>query len=183
MRMGNDYPLLRDADPEEPSAIDGGPGLLVERESELSELERTLREASASRGSVIVIEASRSAAPQDRGGLAILVDDVHWADTPSLRFLAYLAARLSNLPIALIVTIAPGEDSPDSSAASALQTGPAGTVLRLAPLTTSGVSTLVRDRFPDASREFMSACDRVTRGNPFLVIELLAQVGADQNPP
>ena len=35
--------------------------------------------------------------------IAMIVDDVHWADWPSLRFLVYLAERLSELPIALIV--------------------------------------------------------------------------------
>ena len=41
--------------------------------------------------------------------LLILVDDAHWADPPSLRWLAYLAQRLDGLPAALIVAARPGE--------------------------------------------------------------------------
>ena len=33
----------------------------------------------------------------------LVVDDAHWADELSLRFVAYLAARLEDLPIALVV--------------------------------------------------------------------------------
>src|SRR5437588_2843934 len=89
MRMGNDYPLLRDADPEEPSAIDGGPGLLVERESELSELERTLREASASRGSVTVIEA-----PTGLGKSALLAAAADRATAAGMEVLDATASEL-----------------------------------------------------------------------------------------
>jgi predicted ATPase len=35
----------------------------------------------------------------------IVVDDVHWADGPSLRWLGYLAPRLEGLPIVLIVAL------------------------------------------------------------------------------
>src|SRR5262249_9660597 len=39
----------------------------------------------------------------DRRPLLIAVDDVQWADEPSLRWLAYLAPRLGELAVALIV--------------------------------------------------------------------------------
>ena len=35
------------------------------------------------------------------------VDDAHWADTSSLRFLAFLMPRLQELPIALLVAARP----------------------------------------------------------------------------
>ena len=37
----------------------------------------------------------------DRDPLALLVDDRHWADPQSLRFLAYLAQRIEGLPVAM----------------------------------------------------------------------------------
>jgi hypothetical protein len=37
----------------------------------------------------------------------LVVDDAHWSDLPSLRFLAYLARRLEGLKLALLVTARP----------------------------------------------------------------------------
>ena len=47
--------------------------------------------------------------------MAILVDDVLWADDFSLRYLAYLADRIDDIPAAMVVAIRhgdPGADSP-----------------------------------------------------------------------
>src|ERR1700727_242644 len=41
--------------------------------------------------------------------LLLAVDDVHWADDPSLRFLLHLARRLEGLSVAVLVAIRPGE--------------------------------------------------------------------------
>ena len=38
--------------------------------------------------------------------LVLAVDDLHWCDRPSLRFLAYLTRRLEGLPVLLAVTAA-----------------------------------------------------------------------------
>lgn len=117
------------------------------------------------------------------GPLAIVVDDIQWADRASLRFLAYLAARLADLPIALIVAVRPGEDVTDATALSALQNASAPARLRLAPLSARGIETLVRTAFPDADLAFVRACNQVAGGNPFLITELLSQVGADRRAP
>ena len=39
----------------------------------------------------------------DRAPLALLVEDAQWADEPSLRLFAYLAQRIEELPVALVV--------------------------------------------------------------------------------
>src|SRR5262249_43967718 len=41
--------------------------------------------------------------------LCLLVDDAHWADAPSLRFLAFLIPRLEELHAALVVASRPHE--------------------------------------------------------------------------
>ena len=46
--------------------------------------------------------------------LALLVDDAHWADEPSLRFLEYLEARLEELPACAILAVRTGERGPGS---------------------------------------------------------------------
>ena len=37
--------------------------------------------------------------------LLLAVDDLHWADQPSLRFIAHLARRLDGLPVLLVTTV------------------------------------------------------------------------------
>jgi predicted ATPase len=41
--------------------------------------------------------------------LLLAVDDLHWADRPSLRFLAYLARRLDGAPVLLAATLRSNE--------------------------------------------------------------------------
>ncbi len=43
----------------------------------------------------------------DRGPLLLLVDDVHWGDTASLRWLLYLARRVDDLPVLLVLAMRP----------------------------------------------------------------------------
>ena len=49
--------------------------------------------------------------------LLIMVDDAHWADPSSLRALDYLARRLDELPVALVVAFRP--DEPGGAAGAA----------------------------------------------------------------
>ena len=41
------------------------------------------------------------------------VDDLHWGDRPSLRFLAYLVRRLEGQPVLLAATLRTGEPDTD----------------------------------------------------------------------
>src|SRR5262249_8003809 len=45
--------------------------------------------------------------------LLLVVDDCHWVDAPSLRFLAHLARRLDGLPVLLLVARRTGESAAD----------------------------------------------------------------------
>ena len=47
----------------------------------------------------------------DEAPLLLAVDDAHWADEPSLRFLAYVARRAESLPIALVIGARPEGDA------------------------------------------------------------------------
>ena len=48
-----------------------------------------------------------------RQPLLLAVDDAHWADAPSLRWLAHLAARVEHLPVALLLAVRDGPDEPE----------------------------------------------------------------------
>src|SRR4051794_34587315 len=52
--------------------------------------------------------------------LGLVVDDAHWADAPSLRFLAFLQPRLEELPVALVVATRPGEGAAAAGVVAAL---------------------------------------------------------------
>jgi DNA-binding CsgD family transcriptional regulator len=120
----------------------------------------------------------------EREPLMILVDDVHWADAPSLRFLAYLARRLSGLPILVAVAMRSHEPGTDHELLAALSQDPAASVLSPAPLSAAAVRRLVVERFAsDPADEFVSACHAASGGNPFLLGELLAALLSDRVAP
>jgi DNA-binding CsgD family transcriptional regulator len=77
--------------------------------------------------------------------LAVLVDDAHWADEPSLAFLAALAARL-DLPLALIVALRPGEPGVPRELLDQLRAAPGAAVLTPAPLGAEAVARFVEER-------------------------------------
>jgi DNA-binding CsgD family transcriptional regulator/Tfp pilus assembly protein PilF len=114
--------------------------------------------------------------------VGLIVDDAQWLDRASLRFLAYVAARIGALPLALLVAMRPIGDAADTPELVALRHADGATVLRPSSLTGSGVRTLIRSRFPDADGSFIASCTRITKGNPFLLRELLGHIEADGRP-
>ncbi|HLM08557.1 MAG TPA: AAA family ATPase [Thermoleophilaceae bacterium] len=115
--------------------------------------------------------------------LALVVDDVQWADEPSIEFLGFVARRIEGLPVLLAVATRPVKESPGHLAAT-LVTDPGATVLRPAPLSGGSVTALVRHAVgAGAEDDFASACLEATHGNPFLLSELLREVRAERLPP
>jgi DNA-binding CsgD family transcriptional regulator len=101
--------------------------------------------------------------------LLLAVDDLHWADPWSERWIDYLARRLEGLPLAVIVTARTSE--PETPG---LVDDLEGDRHVLAPLSIDAVSALVKLGEPAADPEFCAACHRITDGNPFYVRELLS---------
>src|ERR1700733_1259464 len=68
--------------------------------------------------------------------VVVAVDDVHWADRPSLRFAVHLASRVEDLPIVLLTTTRPlhSKSASDPDLLARLAAAPGGFVLRPAPL-------------------------------------------------
>jgi DNA-binding CsgD family transcriptional regulator len=118
------------------------------------------------------------------GPVCIAVDDAHWADSPSLRFLSFLLPRLEGLSAAVVVAARPRESGSDAGLLAALTTDPAAEVLRLAPLTRSAIAEFVEVGLglaPDPG--FVDACRDATSGTPFLMRELIAALREDQVAP
>ncbi|MBE2316548.1 AAA family ATPase [Solirubrobacter sp. CPCC 204708] len=104
--------------------------------------------------------------------LLIVVDDAHWADAPSLRFLDALARRVEDLPVLLAIGARPAEPGAEQALIDGLATAPATRVLRPQALSASAVKAFVHERL-DAEPAFVEACFETTRGNPLLLAELL----------
>ena len=77
-----------------------------------------------------------------RQPLVLAVDDAHWADAPSLRWLAHLAARVEHLPVALLLAVRDGPDEPELLG----ELRAAGTRIRLGPLGPDATAALIRRR-------------------------------------
>jgi class 3 adenylate cyclase/DNA-binding CsgD family transcriptional regulator len=110
----------------------------------------------------------------------LLVDDLHWADAPSLRWLAHLVRRLDGLPLMLAVGTRPPQQSEQAELLTELLTDPAAVVLRPGMLTRESVAILARDVFsaePDA--DFCAACLGATGGNPLYLGALLITLAVD----
>ncbi len=112
--------------------------------------------------------------------LMVAIDDAHYADEASLHYIAYLAARCSELPVLLVVAMRSGDSSAVREVLTSLRSDPDAIVLSPEALSGDAVTELVRDRLGDAAAtEFCTACARASAGNPFLLGELLAQLLAE----
>ena len=115
--------------------------------------------------------------------LLLAVDDVHWADDPSLRFLLHLARRLEGLSVAVLVAIRPGETRSQPELARQLVLEARRPALRPRPLSSSAVGELVRGELgDDAGPELCAACHTATAGNPFFLSELVAELLTEGTP-
>jgi DNA-binding CsgD family transcriptional regulator len=103
--------------------------------------------------------------------LLIAVDDAHWADEPSLRWLAYLAARLEGLAAGMLVTMRQGDPAEMSAPLAAVRAQAA--VLRPALLSEQAVSAVIHAADGEASDELCGAAYQACGGNPLYLAELL----------
>jgi DNA-binding NarL/FixJ family response regulator len=118
-----------------------------------------------------------------RGPAVLVVDDVQWADAPSLRWLAQLARDLDGLALAVLCAVRSGEPPSDPALLAELLAAAPEPPVRPQPLGPHAAASLVLDRMPQASASFASACHAVTAGNPFLLTLLLGQLAADGTEP
>ena len=118
----------------------------------------------------------------DEGPVALLLDDLHWSDSESLRFLNYLAPRLDGLPLAVFASSRRGENV--AADLARLAAGPETTLLRPAPLSTGATAKLCEQRLGSpVADEFAVACREATGGNPFYLEALLREASDQQLSP
>ncbi|WP_330460814.1 AAA family ATPase [Streptomyces sp. NBC_00820] len=110
--------------------------------------------------------------------LVLLVDDAHWADQETLRWLAAFAERLDDLPVLVVVGRRPGEVSGESArhldAVAATAGRPVINLSALTPDASAGLTRATVGRHADDP--FCREVWAVTGGNPYETVELLAKV-------
>ncbi|MFF4489307.1 ATP-binding protein [Streptomyces sp. NPDC001544] len=108
--------------------------------------------------------------------LVLLIDDAHWADQETLRWLAAFTERLDDLSVLVVVARRPGEVSGDSARHldAVVEGAPVKSLSALTPDATAGLTRATLGRHADAP--FCREVWAVTGGNPYETVELLAKV-------
>jgi DNA-binding CsgD family transcriptional regulator len=112
-----------------------------------------------------------------RRPVVVVLEDLHWADEATVDLLSFLGRRIAVLGALVIATYRDDELEVDHPLPGALGNLPSSPIVRrlpLAPLSEEGVKVLVAGRRLDIRR-----LHRLTGGNPFFLVELLAAEGED----
>jgi DNA-binding CsgD family transcriptional regulator len=117
----------------------------------------------------------------ERFPLLLSIDDVHWADAASLRWLAYVAARLEGIRVLITCAVRPGDDVINEERLQPLFSDAVTRVVDVPPLSASATSVYVRRRLGTAvDDEFRQACYQVSGGNPLILGLLLDALAGEQ---
>jgi tetratricopeptide (TPR) repeat protein len=116
----------------------------------------------------------------ERAPLALILEDLHWGDEPSLRLLGFLAARFPADPVMLVTTAREEELPGVPLLRQLLQEVPSRQVpvtISLAPLSEPDTLALARTLAPvgrdGLPPELATRVWTFSRGNPFMVVEVV----------
>src|SRR5215216_2195596 len=131
----------------------------------------------------VVCDALDSIAWGGETGLLLILDDLHWADAPTLQLLQHRARRLAGVPLLAVAAyrtteVAPSRAFADTMAALAREGAQAS--LSLARLTPAETTALVEAiAGVPAAAPVVDAILRATEGNPFFVGEVVRHLQAE----
>lgn len=113
-----------------------------------------------------------------RGPLLIAIDDAQWADSPSMRCAVYLARRITDLPVALLLAARRSDPAAPDPLMTELADG--RPVLDLSPLSEVAVAELIASAMgAEVAPPFAAAVCTAAGGNPFLTAELVRAAAAE----
>src|SRR4029450_12891626 len=111
----------------------------------------------------------------------LAIDDLHWADTPSLRWLLYLTRRLEGVPLLVVAGTRPPEgEGHDPRLVAEVIADPEAAAIRPEPLGRASIAVLARELHglePDEA--FCPALQTATGGNPLFVGAVLDAVARE----
>jgi DNA-binding NarL/FixJ family response regulator len=113
----------------------------------------------------------------------LVVDDVHWGDAPSLRWLVQLTRQFPELALGVLCAVRAGEPPAEPVLLAELLAAAPEAPVRPSPLGPSAAEALVREKLPEADRAFAHACHAASGGNPFLLGALLGHLVAERIAP
>jgi DNA-binding CsgD family transcriptional regulator len=117
-----------------------------------------------------------------RRPILLAIDDAHWGDDASLRWLAYLAARLDGIEASLVVSLRPHEPRSQGRPLLAVRAAARATV-RPALLSEQAVAAIARRALGVAAEgDVCASIHRATGGNPFYVLELVRGLKRAEHP-
>ncbi len=108
--------------------------------------------------------------------LTLIVDDAHWSDRASLAVLAYLAGRIDELPLLIVVASRTGDARAAADLLTLLGGARSSTVLHPQPLSPMGAARLVHELAPGTPIHTYSDLHRAASGNPWLIGELARRI-------
>jgi DNA-binding CsgD family transcriptional regulator/tetratricopeptide (TPR) repeat protein len=115
---------------------------------------------------------------------AVLIDDLHWSDAGSLRYLTYLLPRLEDLPVLVAAVLRAGERVADPLLVQGLLADPATTAVRPGPLGPEAVHALLRAQLAgEVDAGFADSCRVATAGNPLLLHAVAGAMARDRIEP
>lgn len=108
------------------------------------------------------------------GPMLLTVDDVHWCDAESLRWIGFVIRRLEDVRLAVVVASRPAEVAAPERAFLTLRDEPGVQRVVLGPLSGRAVRAIICAELGAADDAFVAACHHACGGNPFVMGELLA---------
>jgi len=107
-----------------------------------------------------------------QGPMILVVENLHWADTASIELLRFVADRLSDRPLMLLVTYRPGMDEQ-----ALLTTRAAHTSIRLTPLHDADSAALLQSLLGSPEQGLPPALHALVvqraGGNPLYIVEIV----------
>ena len=115
----------------------------------------------------------------------LAIDDLHWADTPSLRWLLYLTRRLEGAPLLVVAATRPPEgEGQDPILVAELIADPEAAAIRPEPLGRASIAVLARELHGlEPDQGFCAALQTAAGGNPLFIGAMLDAVAREGTRP
>ena len=111
--------------------------------------------------------------------LAIVLEDIHWADNGTLLALRSLATARPDVPVLWVLTARSGAGGPALQETLSVLHRAGATVVRVAAMSADAVADMVCDAVRATADESLLSLAAKAHGNPFLVSELLGGLGEE----